>query len=172
MHRLIDADSGSVVIPTLAVAGAFGVASARGLLGRRRLEPGEGLLLADPLRCVHTFGMRFPIDVVFLDRRLVVVAVAPAVPPWRLAGHVRGPRQLEIAAGAAAALGLVAGRPLRIVACGGCEPPESPHAIGASGDTAHDRCASPCDRRHGLRSIPPSDSRPTSQGARPCARTS
>src|SRR5437667_363339 len=44
----------------------------RGLLGRDRLEPGEGLLLR-PASAVHTFFMRFPIDAVFLDRGLVVL---------------------------------------------------------------------------------------------------
>ena len=48
-------------------------AAARGLIGRRGIARDEGLLLADPLRCVHTFGMRFAIDVVFLDRDLRVV---------------------------------------------------------------------------------------------------
>jgi len=40
---------------------------ARGLLGRSELEPNEGLLL-ERSRSVHTFGMRFPIDAVLLDR--------------------------------------------------------------------------------------------------------
>ena len=44
----------------------------RGLLGRDGLEPGEGLLLR-PASAVHTYFMRFPIDVVFLDRALVVL---------------------------------------------------------------------------------------------------
>lgn len=53
-----------------------------GLLGRRRLEPCEGLLLR---RCaaIHTIGMRFAIDVVFLDAEFRVVSAVPAVAPNR-----------------------------------------------------------------------------------------
>jgi hypothetical protein len=65
---------------------------ARGLLGRERLEPGEGLLL-EQTRSIHTVGMRVPIAAVFLDRERRVVAVVRAAPgrlllPRRGARHV------------------------------------------------------------------------------------
>ncbi len=60
----------------------------KGLLGRDGLEQGEGLLLR-PASSVHTWFMRFPIDVVFLDRELVVVGIADEVEPWRAAGRAR-----------------------------------------------------------------------------------
>ena len=70
----------------------------RGLLGRSGLPPGEGILLR-PAGSVHTFFMRFPIDVVFLDRDLTVVGIEPAMKAWRAAGR-RGARQVvELAAG-------------------------------------------------------------------------
>jgi uncharacterized protein len=85
----------------------------RGLLGRRTLPPGEGLLLR-PSNSVHTFFMRFPIDVVFLDGDLEVVAVAPAVRPWRVRAQ-RGARAvLELPAGEAAKSGLVSGDRLAV----------------------------------------------------------
>ena len=77
----------------------------RGLLGRRSLPDGEGLLIR-PAPSVHTFFMRFPIDVVFLDRELSVVAVRPEVRPWRTAGARGAKVTLEIAAGEAARLGI------------------------------------------------------------------
>ena len=40
----------------------------KGLLGRERLSPGEGLWII-PCEAVHTFWMRFPIDLVYLDRK-------------------------------------------------------------------------------------------------------
>ena len=49
----------------------------RGLLGRRSLPGGEGILL-QPAASIHTFFMRFPIDVVFLDRELVVEEIVAA----------------------------------------------------------------------------------------------
>jgi uncharacterized protein len=84
----------------------------RGLLGRDGLESGEGLLLK-PCGSVHTFFMRFPIDVVFLDRELAVVAVSAEVAPWRTA-RARGAKAvLELPAGEAARRGIAVGERLR-----------------------------------------------------------
>lgn len=57
------------VLATLDTADSFAT-RLRGLLGRDEME---GALLIRPARSVHTFGMRFPIDVAFCDRDLVVV---------------------------------------------------------------------------------------------------
>ena len=56
-----------------------------GLLGRKGLEPDAGLWIR-PSSGVHTFGMRFPIDVIGLDRKLRVCAVWPKLRPWRISG--------------------------------------------------------------------------------------
>ena len=69
----------------------------RGLLGR----DAPGALLIAPARSVHTCGMRFPIDVVFLDERLTVVRVVRALRPWRVAGERRARAVLELPAGGA-----------------------------------------------------------------------
>jgi uncharacterized membrane protein (UPF0127 family) len=53
-----------------------------GLAFLDREEAGEGLLIPD-CRSVHTFGMRFALDVVFLDRESRVIQLRRAVPPWR-----------------------------------------------------------------------------------------
>jgi uncharacterized membrane protein (UPF0127 family) len=53
-----------------------------GLIGARELEA-EGGLWLEPCSTIHTMGMRFPIDVVLLDRAGRVVAIAPNVPPQR-----------------------------------------------------------------------------------------
>jgi uncharacterized membrane protein (UPF0127 family) len=80
----------------------------KGLLGRRALSADEGLLL-EPASSVHTWFMRFPIDVVFLDRELRVLRIAENVVPWRFAAK-RGARSaLELPAGAAARAGLAVG---------------------------------------------------------------
>ena len=70
----------------------------RGLLGRRKLPPGEGLLIR-PAGAVHTSFMRFPIDVVFLDRELTVLDVVDGLVPWRAAGRRGAHAVLELAAG-------------------------------------------------------------------------
>jgi uncharacterized membrane protein (UPF0127 family) len=70
----------------------------KGLLGRDGLESGEGLLLR-PASAVHTYFMRFPIDVVFLDRELTVLKVRAHMRPWRTASRFRARSVLELAAG-------------------------------------------------------------------------
>lgn len=71
-----------------------------GLLGRARLDPGEGLLLG-PTRGVHTLGMRFPVDAVYLDAQGRVLSVV-TLPPGRLGPLVPSCRWvLELAAGGA-----------------------------------------------------------------------
>ncbi|MGN0826610.1 MAG: DUF192 domain-containing protein [Kiritimatiellia bacterium] len=76
----------------------------KGLLGRKGLAEGEWLWLK-PCGAVHTVGMRFAIDVVFLDRDQRVVKVARGVKPWRwwVWGGWRARSALEGAAGAAGA---------------------------------------------------------------------
>ena len=86
----------------------------RGLLGRRELPAGDGLLLR-PAPSVHTWFMRFPIDVVFLDRELRVLSVRGDVRPWRMASQRRARAVLELAAGEAARRGVTAGDVLRLV---------------------------------------------------------
>jgi uncharacterized membrane protein (UPF0127 family) len=80
----------------------------RGLLGRSGLEPGGGMLI-DAAPSVMTFFMRFPIDVVFLDRDWTVVRIAHALKPWRVAGARRAVAALELPAGTAAEAGLAEG---------------------------------------------------------------
>ena len=72
----------------------------KGLLGRKELRAGDGLLLR-PASSIHTLFMRFPIDAVFLDRDLVVVGVARELRPWRTAARRKARAVLELAAGAA-----------------------------------------------------------------------
>src|SRR5919108_1188839 len=80
----------------------------RGLLGRRRLNPGEGIVLR-PAWNVHTAFMRFPIDVIFLDADQVVIRIDPTLSPWRTAS-CRGAREVvELAAGECARRGLEVG---------------------------------------------------------------
>jgi uncharacterized membrane protein (UPF0127 family) len=77
----------------------------RGLLGRKGLAEGEGLLLR-PASSIHTAFMRFAIDAVFIDRENRIVKVAAELRPWRMAA-CRGSRAvLELPAGEAARRGM------------------------------------------------------------------
>ena len=73
----------------------------RGLLGKRQLPPEQGLLLT-PCNSVHTIGMSFPIDVIFLDGRNRIIRICSDVPPGRLRwGTLATRKVLELSAGAA-----------------------------------------------------------------------
>ena len=74
----------------------------KGLLGREEFLPGEGLWIA-PCESVHTFFMRFPIDLVYLDRELKVKKVRHSVGAWRLSACFSAHSVLELPAGTAAA---------------------------------------------------------------------
>ncbi len=107
LARVLRTADGAVVCERCEVPeSAFG--RMRGLLGRDGLEPGSGMLI-DRAPSVHMFFMRFPIDVVFVDRDWRVVGVRSGLRPWRVAGARRAVAALELPAGAAAAAGIEEG---------------------------------------------------------------
>jgi uncharacterized membrane protein (UPF0127 family) len=108
--RIVNA-AGDVVVERCSVADKPW-SRMRGLLGRRALPQGEGILLR-PASSVHMFFMAFAIDVVWLDRDLRVLDVTANLRPWRMAAR-RGARSaLELAAGESERRGLRAGDQLR-----------------------------------------------------------
>jgi len=81
----------------LEVAGS-GPKRSKGLLGRNGLAQGEGMWII-PCEAVHTFFMRFPIDLIYLDRKHRVKKVRDSVPAWRLSGCLSAHSVLELPAG-------------------------------------------------------------------------
>ena len=80
-----------------------------GLMGRRRLPDGEGLILP-ACRSIHTCWMRFAIDAVFVDRAWAVVAIRNSLPPWRMTPFVlRTQAVIELPAGTVRRTHLVVG---------------------------------------------------------------
>jgi uncharacterized membrane protein (UPF0127 family) len=71
-----------------------------GLLQHERLEPGHGLWIV-PCESVHTFFMKFAIDLIYVDRKNRVRKVRNAVPPWRLSACLTAHSILELPAGTA-----------------------------------------------------------------------
>jgi uncharacterized membrane protein (UPF0127 family) len=100
-------EDGSIVCERCVLADTA-LARMRGLLGRRELPSGEGILLK-PASSVHMAFMRFPIDAVFLDRDFRVMKVASDLRPWRAAGSRGAKAVLEIPAGEADRRGLTVG---------------------------------------------------------------
>jgi uncharacterized membrane protein (UPF0127 family) len=70
----------------------------KGLLGRSALSAGEGLWIV-PCEAIHTFGMQFPIDLVFMDRNKIVKKVRHGVVPGRLSMCLSAYSVLELASG-------------------------------------------------------------------------
>jgi uncharacterized membrane protein (UPF0127 family) len=69
-----------------------------GLLKHESFEPGQGLWIV-PCEAVHTFGMRFNIDVVFLTREKKIVKMRPDMPKRRISFCLRAHSVLELPAG-------------------------------------------------------------------------
>jgi uncharacterized membrane protein (UPF0127 family) len=110
MKRLIARNTSTGTI----IADRVGVAATRadravGLLSRSGLDPGEALWIV-PSRGVHTWGMRFPIDVLALDGSGIVIDCVSGLKPWRIRLPRRGTAGvLELAAGRLASCGTTLG---------------------------------------------------------------
>jgi len=120
--RLLRRDNDEPVVQSLEIADRAW-SRFKGLQLRAGLPEGTGLLLV-PCPSVHTFFMRFPIDVVLLDRAGTVVAVRRRVRPWRLVLPVpRSYAALEVSGGSCS---LDVGISLRLEASpAGVVPPRS-----------------------------------------------
>ncbi|MFI9821678.1 DUF192 domain-containing protein [Streptomyces sp. NPDC052013] len=98
---VVGSEGGEVRVP-LEIASSYR-ARTRGLLGR---ESVEGALLLTPANSVHTFRMRMPIDVAYLDRRLRVIAVRTMRPGRLGLPRVRARHVVEAEAGVMEGWGL------------------------------------------------------------------
>lgn len=123
--RVKNLDTGAVVADRASVA-ATRAARAIGLLNRDELHPGEGLWIV-PSRGVHTFWMRFTIDVLALNDHGVVIDRVPNLKPWR----VRLPRRgtagvLELPAGTLERSGTQLGHRIEFETAAPTRAPEAP----------------------------------------------
>lgn len=106
--RITNTTRGTLLASSCGAARSF-LARGKGLMGHPGLAPGEGLLI-EPCSSVHSFFMRFPIDVVFADREHRVVGLTHAMPPNRpYAGAWRARYVVELPAGTIAASGTEVG---------------------------------------------------------------
>lgn len=83
----------------------------KGLLGRSELTSSEGFWI-EPCNSVHTLFMRYPIDVLFLDRNGVVLKIMHELMPWKFSGGIRARVALELRQGSVRRLGLKPGERL------------------------------------------------------------
>ena len=85
-----------------------------GLLKHRSFPQGAAMLIA-PTNAVHTFFMRFPIDIAFVNREGTVIKVCHSVRPWRIAAALRAYGVIEFPAGTLAAAETAVGDLLAVV---------------------------------------------------------
>ncbi len=95
--RAFNRTRGTLLATRLEVANSA-QARQKGLLGRDGLAQGEGLWIV-PCESVHTFFMRFAIDLVYLDRKNRVKKVRSGVGPWRLSACFSAHSVIELASG-------------------------------------------------------------------------
>jgi len=105
--RAVVADPARELAGTVHVAHSL-FARMKGLLGRQSLHSGEALWIK-PCKGIHTIGMKFAIDAVFLDGASQVIALIPDLQPNRMSRiHIRAASVIELRAGtlAGAAIGI------------------------------------------------------------------
>ncbi len=85
-YQLNNLSSGMVLVPNLLIANSL-LQRSLGLLNHGSFAKGEGLLIR-PCSGVHTFGMRFSIDIIFFDADMRVLRIVHALKPWRMYGPV------------------------------------------------------------------------------------
>ena len=107
-HFSLHVVGSSRTLATRAELAANSAGRRSGLLGRDELPPGHALVIA-PTQGIHTFGMRFAIDVVSVSRAGIVVGIRRRVPRRRVVLSWRAFAMIELPAGGAEAAGVVVG---------------------------------------------------------------
>jgi hypothetical protein len=108
--RVVIADNGRTLVDLAQVA-LTSRERLVGLMGRADLPPGEGLLILD-CWSVHTFFMRFPIDVAYISSKNAVVKIVEGLKPSRVSACWGARSVLEMPSGWALKMGLSAGQVL------------------------------------------------------------
>ena len=113
MYKLYHVERELVLVENLMMATTF-ICRLRGLMFTSELLPGEGLFLS-PCNSVHTFFMRYPLDVLFLDGQMQILQCLSCIQPNRISLLVRGARHaVELPAGKIKQYGISAGDNLLI----------------------------------------------------------
>lgn len=112
--KLINSSKNITLIEKLERATSL-YARMKGLLGRNELPSDEALMI-NHCSSIHTFYMKFAVDVVFVDRKMVVKKIYKNVKPWRLVSPIWGAHSvIEFAGGALEKLNIEIGDQLNVV---------------------------------------------------------
>lgn len=112
--QLVNITNGSVLANSIELANTF-KKRLKGLIGRHGLNCGEAVILY-PCNSIHTFFMKFPIDVLFVDKEAVVLKTMENIKPFSLSPRITNSYMVvELPAGRLAATGTTAGNHLEII---------------------------------------------------------
>ncbi len=90
--KYINGDSNEMIASRVFAADNF-LQRLFGLLFKNPLKDGEALLIRD-CRSIHTIGMRYSIDIVFIDENGKVISTLKDIPPWRFTPYIREARSV------------------------------------------------------------------------------
>jgi uncharacterized protein len=121
-YQLINRRNGRI-IATEVITAFDSATRRRGLLGTDSLTPGRALIIA-PTNAIHTWFMRFDIDLAFVARDGRVVKVRHQLKPWRVSGALRGFAAIELPGGTLAAADTLANDVLTLAPIS--SPPQCP----------------------------------------------
>lgn len=112
--RLINSTNGAVLADNVEVASNF-KKRFKGLIGASTLNQGEALILF-PCNCIHTFFMRFPIDVLFINKESAILYAFENMKPFRFSPIIRTSYMVvELPAGRLSSTGTATGNHLQLV---------------------------------------------------------
>lgn len=117
IHGQFFSDQGELLI-TDAMRTESALERMRGLLGRSPLQGSEALWIT-PCNSVHSLFMGYPLDLVYLNRRLSVVKIIERMKPWRFSARPAAHSVIELAAGGATTVGITTGTQLVWQPCAG-----------------------------------------------------
>lgn len=95
--KLINQTKNTIISEDVAVAHTL-LTRTKGLLGRNQMRQGEALVIT-ACNSIHTFFMRFPIDVLFVDKKDTIVLSAPGIRPFRLKAALTSSYVIELPTG-------------------------------------------------------------------------
>ena len=111
-YTIFNSATGEVIADKVIIAQDFASRSI-GLLNRTGLSKGEGLVI-DPCSSIHTFLMKFPIDVLYLDKNSRIIKIVTDLKPWRLSQALFAQKVVELESGAIAKLRIKCGDIVKI----------------------------------------------------------
>ncbi|MCR2823180.1 DUF192 domain-containing protein [Lederbergia panacisoli] len=107
----MDKDTGQVIVENLKPAYSF-MKRLKGLMFQKTLKPGSGVHIK-PCQSIHTFFMKFPIDVIYLDKEMNVVGMQQALPPGKLGKRFKNVHSvIEMKAGTISKCNVIVGQAL------------------------------------------------------------